>query len=95
VVGELDVTFETSGARIITLLSEQRLPVGVDLSGVTLFCAAGVGWLASLYGAVDADVHVVAASAQVRRVLSICGVPLYSAGRPRSAPQLHRFMCLN
>ncbi|HET8615502.1 MAG TPA: hypothetical protein VFL94_08255 [Actinomycetales bacterium] len=86
-VGELDVTFEESGAAIVRLLSEQRLPVGIDLSAVTLFCAAGVGWLASLYVTVEADVQVVAASVPVRRVLSICGVPLRSAGRPRSAPR--------
>jgi hypothetical protein len=84
--GEFDASFEEAGAAIVTLLTEHRLPVGIDLSGVTLFCAAGVNWLGSLYGAVEDEAHVVAASAQVRRVLAICGMPLHSAGRARSAP---------
>lgn len=85
VIGECDLMFEPSGATIITLLRGQRLPVDVDLSGVTLFCAAGVGWLASLYRGVDSEVRVVAASSPVKRVLDVCGVPLHSAGRPGPA----------
>jgi hypothetical protein len=60
--------------------------VAIDLSRVTLFCAAGVRWLASMYVSLDADVEVVAASVPVRRSLGICGVPMHSAGRPSPAP---------
>lgn len=80
VAGEFDAAFSASGSAIIALLAEQRRPVHVDLSGVTIFRAAGVNWLASLYAGIAAEVRVTAASDAAFEVLSACGVPLRSTG---------------
>jgi hypothetical protein len=84
VAGDVDATFHEPGAAIVAQTEQLPLPVEVDLSRVTLFSAAGVNWLTSLYEGVEAGVRVVAASDAVQRVLSICDVPMQSTGGARS-----------
>ena len=77
--GEVDLAFAERGLSIVRMAAAENKPVDVDLSGVTLFGAAGVSWLVSLYGAVEADVRVVAATGHVRAMLELCGVPTSSS----------------
>lgn len=73
--GEVDERAAVTCGTLVDLVSEAGLPVQVDLSGVTLFPAAGVSWLVRLYQS-EVDVDVVAASGAVREVLDACGIPL-------------------
>ncbi len=79
--GELDECFNPVGASLIQMLSEQARAVHVDFSRLTLFGAAGVGWLVDLYAATPAEVRVVRTNALVREVLDLCDVPTRHSGQ--------------
>lgn len=81
--GEVDEYFSAAGASMIELVAGLDRPVHVDLSGVTLFTAAGVSWLVALYDGIPHPVRVVAAGELVLDVLAVCRVATESPGRGR------------
>lgn len=83
--GEVDEYFSAAGTSMIELVAGLDRPVQVDLSGVTLFTAAGVSWLVALYEGIPHPVQVVAAAELVLDVLAVCRVPMESRGPGRSA----------
>lgn len=80
VSGEVDERAAAACEALVDLVVKGDGPVHVDLHGVTLFSAAGVSWLVRLYGRGSSEVRVVGASAPVREVLQVCGVPMQSRG---------------
>ena len=81
--GEVDEYFSDAGTSMIELVAGLDRPVHVDLSGVTLFTAAGVSWLVALYDRIPHPVRVVAAGELVLDVLAVCRVATQSPGRGR------------
>lgn len=82
--GEVDECFTGAGTSMIELVAGLDRPVDVDLSGVTLFAAAGVSWLVALYDGIAHPVRVVAAGDLVLDLLAVCLVPRDSSGLHRS-----------
>lgn len=80
VAGEVDEYFSAAGTSMIELVAGLDRPVHVDLSGVTLFTAAGVSWLVALYDGIPHPVRVVAAAELVLDVLAVCRVATESSG---------------
>lgn len=83
--GEVDEYFSDAGTSMIELVAGLDRPVHVDLSGVTLFTAAGVSWLVALYEGIPHPVQIVAAGDLVLDVLAVCRVATESPGPGPSA----------
>jgi anti-anti-sigma factor len=74
-VGELDLSLAEQFASLRTLVNAERLPVAVDLSGVTFFGAWAANALVELRAAAPAGSFTVQATSEpVRVTLDACGL---------------------
>lgn len=81
VAGDVDAALAETADAVLALVAEERGPIEVDLSGVTLFGAAGITWLLELDRVARGGVVVVAASDCVREVAGLCDVPFLAPPR--------------